>query len=760
MIGTTILHYKITGRLGKGGMGEVFVAEDTRLKRKIALKILPSEIAADSVATERFQREAEAIAALNHPNIVTIHSVEESGTTRFITMELVDGATLGQMIPPTGMTLQAFFQIAIPLTEALSAAHERGIIHRDLKPANIMVSKQGRVKVLDFGLAKLSQDSSDPNISQLKTYEQTSDGTVLGTIPYMSPEQINGKRIDQRSDLFSLGVIFYEMISGQRPFQGETAAELITSILRDTPLPPKYLDQIILRCLMKEPKERYQAAREIIQEFQRVSEQNISQRINVPAATSQTSIAVMSFADLSPQKDQEYFCDGIAEELINALSKLEEIRVVSRTSSFQFKGKEQDIRKIGEQLNVGCILEGSVRKAGNRLRITAQLTNVLDGFHLWTERYDREMEDIFAIQDEIAHSIVKNLRGQITGAYSARMEEAYDRLDDVLDKMKTLVKKPTDNLEAYSLYLKGRYFWNKQTDEDLVKGIECFKQAAACDPNYALAYSGMAACYALLANWGGKSSREILPKMRDAVQRALSLDNSIAEAHSIMGYIKTSHDWNWIEAEKEHWRAFELNPNDSHVSIFLMACLGPQGKFEEAIEKAKHAQNIDPASAFVSVCLAWTYYIARRFDESIKECKKGLELEPNFHLLHWVLGLCYEQKGMLDIAIKHLEKARTFSADSPLILGELGRNYALAGRPKEARDLIENLHQQSAHRYVSPLNTAVIYIGLKEIDAAFESLEKAYADGGDQLYWMKVNPRFDAIRSDPRYANLISRMNL
>jgi serine/threonine-protein kinase len=326
--------------------------------------------------------------------------------------------------------------------------------------------------------------------------------------------------------------------------------------------------------------------------------------------------------------------------------------------------------------------------------------------------------------------------------------------------MKNVLKKPTDNLEAYSFYLKGRYFWNNQTDEDLLRGVDFFQQAIDRDPNYALAYSGLAACYALLANWGSQSSQEVIPKTRESVSRALSLDNSIAEAHSVLGYIKGSHDWNWIEAEKEHRLAFQLNPNDSHVSIFFMACLGPQGKFEAAIEKARHAQAIDPVSPFVSVCVPWSLYIARLYDQAIEESRKGLVLHPNFYLIHWVLGLCYEQKGLLSEAIVEFEKAKALSSDNPLILGELGRNYALAGRTKDAHAMIKNLIEQSKRRYVSPLNAAVIFIGLRETDSAFEWLEKAFAEGGEQLYWMNVNPRFDAIRSDPRFGDLLHRMNL
>ncbi|MGB3563796.1 MAG: protein kinase, partial [Thermoanaerobaculia bacterium] len=518
MIGKTLSHFKILDKLGAGGMGTVYLAEDSTLNRKVALKMLPAAMAADPERLERFQREAKTVAALNHPSIVTIYSVEASDQGHFITMEHVDGTSLDRLISSGGLPVEKFFQIVIPLADALSAAHERGITHRDLKPANIMVTADGRVKVLDFGLAKLHVPDPSSTDPEMPTQALTQEGMVMGTVPYMSPEQVQGKPADHRSDLFSMGVILYEMSTGQRPFRGETSADLVSSILRDSPRPvteinvelPDHLGRLIKRCLEKEPTRRFQSALDLRNELEELQREAGAEQSAIP------SMAVLPLADLSPDKDQDYFCEGIAEEIINALVKIEGLRVASRTSTFQIKESVSDIREIGERLKVETVLGGSVRKAGDRIRITAQLIKVADGYHIWSERYDRELKDVFAIQDEIAQSIVEALQVKLAPTEKGGIEKA------------------TTSVQAYDYYLKGRKFFYQFRQQGIEFARQMFARAIIIDPQYARAYAGVADCCSFLYMYF-ESTEDNLNEADAASQKAIECNPDSAEAHASRG---------------------------------------------------------------------------------------------------------------------------------------------------------------------------------------------------------------------------------
>jgi serine/threonine protein kinase len=560
MTGKMLGHYKILSQLGKGGMGEVYVAEDTKLRRKVAVKILPPEMAFNPSRVERFKREAEAIAALNHPNIVTIYSVEEAENTHFLTMELVEGKNLSELIPTGGMDSESFLKTATQIAEAISAAHEKGIIHRDLKPTNILISGEGRVKVLDFSLAKISDTAWVSDVTQFPTRELTQEGMIVGTIPYMSPEQLQGRSIDHRTDIFSLGIIFYEMIIGARPFQGESPLEIMSSLLRDKPdsvdrqkknVSPE-LGRLIQKCLEKDPNQRLQSVNELVNEFkkaqQRLSVASFSGSLGRMESSGQQapviaekSVAVLPFTNMSADPENEFFSEGVAEEIINALLHVEGLRVAARTSSFSFKGKSVEIDEIGKKLHVANVLEGSVRKMGSRVRVTVQLIDVSSGFHIWSERYDRELIDIFDVQDEIARTIS-------------------NRLKITLDSGERLVKSATDNMEAYQLALKGRTLLTRR-GTGIPQGMQCLQKAVDLDPNYARAWAGLADSYTLIGYWGFAPAGDTMPKALTAAHRSIDLDPGLSEGYNALACPTMLYEWNYPEAEREFLLALELNPN-------------------------------------------------------------------------------------------------------------------------------------------------------------------------------------------------------
>jgi len=752
LINRIVSHYRILERLGGGGMGEVYKAEDTRLNRFVALKFLPKEMSSNRDALERFQREARAASSLNHENICIIHDIGEYEQGPFIVMEYLEGETLKHRIESKLFKTDELLELAIQISKGLDAAHNKAIVHRDIKPANIFHTDSGRIKILDFGVAKLTvkknqslQASELSSASTLFPAENlTETGIAVGTVAYMSPEQARGEILDVRTDLFSFGAVLYEMATGHRAFPGNTAAIIFDSILHKSPEIasnfnpdlPHELQKIIEKALEKDRKLRYQSATEIHVDLQRLKRLPLSEIKSV--SRHPHSIAVLPFVDMSPGKDQEYFCDGIAEELINALAKIKGLQVASRTSSFQFKGKADDASRIGEKLNVETLLEGSVRKAGKKLRITAQLIKTADGYHLWSEKYDREMEDVFAIQDEIARTIVNMLKVQL-GVQPG-----------------SLIQPHSTDIEAYNLFLKGRYYWNKRTTETLKKSVDYFELAIDRDPAYALAYAGLADSYGVLGYQEAMRPRDVMPKAKSAAAKALEIDETLAEAHASLGYARMHYDYDWAGAESEYKRSIELNPSYPTCHHWYALLLAAMERSEESIAQIKLAQGLDPLSLVINAVHGYILYFAREYDQAIDQCQKTLELDQKFGITRWILGHAYEQKGMPNEAIKQFQETVNQSGD--IALGCLGHVYAVAGEKDKALKIANDLEERSLSAYVSPYYCGLVYAGLGDNNLAFEWLERAFDQHSSPLMYLRVEPQLDSLRNDPRFDRLLNRL--
>jgi len=707
-------------KIGEGGMGEVWKAMDTTLGRQVAIKILPEAFTKDPQRLARFQREARTLASINHPNIVTIHSVEESEGIRFFTMELIEGISLADRTPSTGLPAASLLEMAISLADALAVAHELGVVHRDLKPSNILITGQRQVKILDFGLAKTRRETSGDAGKQegSRASTLTREGQVLGTVPYMSPEQAEGEPVDHRSDIFSLGVTLYEMATGRHPFRGSTLAETIASIVRSAPPSvsalnsdmPRELDRILSRCLEKNPDHRYATVKTLREDLEALSASETTPSGSRPVATPGRvpSIAVLPFADMSPGKDQEYFCEGIAEELINGLTRLESLQVAARTSAFQFRGKGYDVREIGRELQVQTILEGSVRKAGNRIRITAQLVSIADGFHLWSEKFDRDLDDIFGIQDEISLAIVESLQVRLLGPEKAQ-----------------LVRRRTRDPEAHSLYLKGRYFWNRRYEVGLKKALEYFQRAIDKDPLYALPYVGIADSYDILGWFNFLPPEEAFTKAKEAAARALALDDSLGEAHASLGFALMAYDWDWEGAEREFQRAIELAPDYPTAHEWHGLNLTVLERFPEAAAELRRAQELDPLSLIITSAYGVMLYMARRYDDAVVELRKVLDIDPTFGFALAWLGLCLLEKGDREGARETMRQATELAPEMTYTLSYLGCFQGMTGQEKEARQTLERLDHMAREHYISPIAHANVYYGLGEFDLALDYLDEA-----------------------------------
>ncbi|UCF77870.1 MAG: protein kinase [Candidatus Eiseniibacteriota bacterium] len=742
MIGRTVSHYRLLEKLGEGGMGVVYKAHDLTLKRTVALKFLPPHALSTEEQMTRFLQEARAAAALSHPNICTIFEIGDAEGQTFIAMEYLGGGSLKEKIRSAPLKPEEIVRIGVQIAEGLCEAQAKGIVHRDIKPANIMMTERGTVKILDFGLAKLAGQG-----------EITRTGTTVGTVAYMSPEQAQGKEVDHRTDIWSLGVVLYEMSSGQLPFRGDYEQATVYSILNEAPLPisrdlrlPAELLSIISKALSKDPDHRYESAADISRELKFLRNRpGVVSEGTTAFGRREPSIAVLPLANLSADKEQEYFCDGMAEEIINALTNVGGLRVVSRTSAFMFKDRQEDIREIGRRLNVETLLEGSVRKSGKRLRITAQLVNVSNGYHLWSQRYDREMEDVFAIHDEISLAIVDELKGKLLG----KEKEA-------------IVRRHTNDPEAYNSYLRGRYYWNKRTDEGFRKGIECFQAAIERDAGYVLAYAGLADCYNLLGWYCFEHPKETFPKAKAAAEKALQIDCNLAEALTSLAYARLFYDWDYSDAESKFKLAMRLNPGYGTVHQWYAEYLLVTGQAEEAIEEARKALELDPLCLVFHAVLGLAYYISFQFERAIDQFKKMIEMDPNFFVAHFGLGEAYTLSGQHKEAVAEFKKAIALLGRSSLMLSFLAQAYAAWGKRNEAEKVLDELDEISRTKaaYVPPYFRAVVHVNLGDLDEAFERLNTAHSEHDPWLLYLKVDPAWIDLRSDPRYVSVLRRMGL
>ena len=737
--GTVLSHYRIVDKIGSGGMGVVYRAEDTQLKRTVALKFLAPQMLGGQDEELRFVREAQAAAALDHPNICTVYEIDRAQGHTFICMAFVDGLSLKDKIKSGPLKLDEALNVAIQAAEGLREAHEKGIIHRDVKSANIMVTEKGQCKIMDFGLAKLAGG-----------IQLTRSGTSMGTVAYMSPEQARGEEVDHRTDIWSLGVVLYEMLTGQLPFKGDYDQAVIYSILNTDPQPisgvpaelSAKLEVMLDKALAKCPDSRYQSAADILAHLRALRKDSESSKEIASQAETQPSIAVLPFADLSPSRDQEYFCDGMAEEIINALTHLEGLRVVARTSAFVFKGKHQDIREIGGKLNVGTILEGSVRKAGDRVRITAQLIKVADGYHIWSEKFDRDLSDVFAIQDEISLAIVEKLKIRL--------------LEDEKEKV---LKRYTQNLEAYDLYLKGRYHWNRRTPESLKKAVAHFEQVIQKDPEYALAYAGLADCYSMLVQVYVLRPKEAFPKARELAKKALEIDETLAEAHTSLAYVLQSYDWDWIGMEREFRRAIELNPKYATAHQWFAMALTPLRRTSEAIQEIKKALELDPLSLIINTSAGYVYVYSGQEEKALKQAKKILDMDPTFDFAHLISALVSERRGRYGEAVEGYLKAVTLAGFlSQKELTALRDAYSSSGWTGYLGKQLEILQQKADEGYVLHYEMASLHARLDDTKKAIESLQKAYEKRDKGLIDLLNDDAFDKLRSDPRFIEIIKKM--
>ncbi len=704
--------YQILAPIGAGGMGEVYRAKDPRLNRDVAIKVSASQF------SERFEREAKAIAALNHPNICQIYDIGPN----YLVMEFIEGTPLHGPLPHDRAS-----RYAVQICDALDAAHRKGITHRDLKPANILVTASG-VKLLDFGLAKIGSTSASPAPDDAtQSLDLTEVGTVLGTASYMSPEQAKGEATDARSDIFSFGVVLYEMLSGRRAFSRNSAVETMAAIVRDEPAPldtPSNLFAIVTRCLRKLPASRFQTMNEVRAALEQAA----------ATATAKTpSIAVLPFANMSADKENEYFSDGLAEEILNLLAKIPGLKVIARTSAFAFRGKEQDIRKIAETLNVGTILEGSVRRAGNRIRVTAQLIEAENGSHLWSERYDRDMTDVFAIQDEIAKEISEAL------------------------KVRLAPRAQTVNIEAYQNYLKGKYYRQSLTPESLEKAKKCFEQVLAIDPNYAPAYSGLALYYYVLAVIGIKPAGEMAPLGKAAAEKALALDPATAEAHSALGSMAAAFDYDWKSTEKHYRQALASEPVPPRFRYsYAVHYLLPQRRVPEAIEQCRLALETDPLSMIHHWGMAVSLQAAKRYPETIECANRALEIDANFHQMWFVMGLAQLHSGLTQEAIASLKRAVDLAPWNYTNAWLLAAAYYQAGDREHSQEWARKLAGSHGHS----VGAALYYAAAGEVDAMFEALEGAFQQRDYLMIRIQDLPFFDRYRAEPRYLALLQKMNL
>jgi serine/threonine-protein kinase len=735
MIDQTISHYKILGRLGEGGMGVVYKAEDTKLKRTVALKFLPHHLAESSQDKTRFLLEARAASALNHVNIAHVYAIDEADGETFIAMEFIEGQSLRDVVKAGPLTTGEMLKIAIQVGIGLQAAHKKGIVHRDIKPENVMMTSEGVAKIVDFGLARSAEGSGPASHS------------VYGSLAYMSPEQVRGEQTDHSTDIWSFGVVLYEMVTGQLPFRGEYEQMIMYSILNERHQSvsavrsdiPVQLGNIIDRCLDKVPSARFRSMDEIVEELRRIE----SGPATAKKGDDGKSIAVLPFEDISAGDENTYFGDGLTEEIITNLSKLRQLKVVSQTSVMAYDRSAKTMRQVASDLGVQYLLEGSVRKHGRDLRVSAQLVDATQDAYLWAETYRGSLDEVFDIQEKVAARIVRALKVKLTP-----------------DEKRTLKKRSTQNSEAYQLYLQGRYFWNRRNEEGLKMAIKYFQMAIEKDPRYALAWAGIADSYSLLGEYGKIPRKEVYPLAQAAVDKALEIDARLAEAHTSLASLLMLSKWDWEGAEKEFRRAIELNPNYATAHHWYSQWLLSMGRLDEGLASAARAAELDPVSQAILRDKGLAFYYDRQYDRAIEMATKTLELDPRYSGAHRLLSLSYQGKAMFSEAIAENQRWGDLSGNGVETMIALAQLYAVSGAKQEARAIVERVEAEKLRSDNMCRGLALIFSALGENDPAFHWLQKSYERREEALLSLKVDPKADRLRSDPRFRALLKVMGV
>jgi eukaryotic-like serine/threonine-protein kinase len=782
--GSRLGPYEILGQIGAGGMGEVYRARDTRLGREVAVKVLPEQFSSDPERMSRFEREARAASALSDSHIVAVFDVGEARGVHYFVCELVDGSDLRGILAKERPSVKKTLDLSRQIASGLAAAHEKGIVHRDLKPENILITKGGEAKVGDFGLAKLRESEQAP-LSQLPTSDRalTAQGLVFGTVAYMSPEQARGKSVDFRSDQFSFGSILYEMLTGKRPFERETAAQTLTAIIEDEPAPivqtnpaaPEPLRWVVERCMAKDPEERYASTRDLVRDLKHMQDLPSARSLGVGEAAKAIgpsrvvrgvgplviglllaggalllsrsnrggvrSLAVLPFVNAGSDPSGEYLSDGITDSLINSLSQLPTLQVMAHSTVFSLKGHAIDPRQAGRELDVGAVLAGRLVQRGDTLVVEAELVDVSSGAQIWGDRYSRKLSDILALQDEISSEIAEKLKLRLSGEDKRRLTKRY-----------------TENVEAYRAYLQGRYYAGKFTEEGWKKAFEYFRRAIAIDPTYALAYAGLTVACWNVSNVQ-KAPREVMPEGEAAARRAVEIDDDLAEAHASLALVMMAYDWDRAGAEREYRRAIDLNPRYPSVHQWYGWHLGLLGRSDEAIDQMRRAQQLDPLSGEITAFLGLSFYWARRYGPAIEQLRKSIELDPDSWFWHSLRGWAYLQNGQTEEAFAEIRKSRELD-DNPWTLADLGHAYAATGKRLDAEKVLAELMARAQGHYVSKYLVARIYAALGQKDTAFEWMDKAYEDRDESETWLKVDPMMDGLRGDPRTSDLLRRLGL